>query len=160
MSHVTTIATEIRDLQALRDACKALGVEWREGQREYAWYGKHAGDYPIPDGMTKEQLGHCDHAIRVPGVRYEIGVVKTATGYTLAYDFYGNLHCDFYRRDNGENINRHDGGLLRQRFGDGLGKLVQAYGVQKTIREALRAGMHARQQVQADGSIRVVLTQR
>lgn len=139
MSHVTTIKTEIRDLDALRAACSELGLDFMQGQRTYRWYGRVMGDYPLPDGITPEQLGHCEHAIRVPGAGYEIGVVKTARGYTLMFDFWG------------------PGAAIVKTLGQGLGQLVQMYGVEKTLREAQRAGLRAVRQTQADGSIRLVL---
>lgn len=53
------------------------------------------GDYPLPKGFTKADLGKCEYAIRVKGAggdTYEIGVVKRRDGkdaYTFLYDFYG-----------------------------------------------------------------------
>ena len=91
MSHVETVKVNITDLEALKKACERLGVEFHEGQTHYEWYGHSVGDYPIPAGLTKTDLGHCAHAIHVPGVKYEIGIVpnKSGKGYTLAYDFWG-----------------------------------------------------------------------
>ena len=92
MSHVSTIELEINDLEALKKACVSLGFEFRENQKEYAWYGRHMGDYPIPEGMTKEDLGKCQHAIRVPGAKYEVGVIsgqKPGT-HQLIWDFWGS----------------------------------------------------------------------
>jgi len=90
MSHVTTIECEIKDLEALKAACEKAGLEFRENQKTYKWYGTHVGDYPLPEGFTKEDLGKCDHAIGVPGKKgaYEIGVVKQGDKYTMLWDFW------------------------------------------------------------------------
>ena len=80
MSHMTTIAIQVKDLAALKAAVIELGALWMEGQRTHKWYGQSVGDYPLPKGVTVDMLGKCDHAIKVPGVNYEIGVVKLADG--------------------------------------------------------------------------------
>lgn len=76
MSHVATVDIEIKDLVALARACESLGLKLVEGQKKYRWYGRHVGDYPLPDGFSKSDLGNCDHAITIPGSKncYEIGV--------------------------------------------------------------------------------------
>jgi len=93
MSHVVVVKIAILDLDALRRACKNLGLEFKENQETYKWYGRHVGDYPMPEGFTKQDLGKCDHAIGIPGDRkaYEIGVVKSKDGsesYQLLWDFW------------------------------------------------------------------------
>ena len=98
------------------------------------------GDYPLPEGITKEQLGKCSHAIRAPGVEYEIGVVQKPNGHwTLAYDFWG------------------PGQGLLQKFGEGCQRLLQLYAVHKTICEARRKGYTAQRQQLKDGSVKLVL---
>jgi hypothetical protein len=76
MSHIQTIEVEITDLQALKSACKRLGLEWKQDQKTFKWY------QPRPEP--------CDHAISVPGANYEIGVLKNGDrkGYTLQVDYY------------------------------------------------------------------------
>ena len=90
MSHVTVIDVQIKDLEALKIACKKCGLEFRENKKTYNWYGRHVGDYPLPEGFTKKDLGKCDHAIGVPGKdnAYEIGVVKQDNNYTMLWDFW------------------------------------------------------------------------
>lgn len=147
MSHITTIAIEISDLDALKASVKELGAEFIEGKTTYEWYGRSVGDYPLPKGMTKEQLGKCSHVIKVPGVRYEIGVVRLPNGkYTLAYDFYGY------------DDSSHDGHKLLQKFGPNCQRLVQMYGVQKATREAQKKGHRVTRQITSDGSIRLSIS--
>jgi len=85
MSHVTVIEFEIRDLECLRQACTELGLEFREGQKTFRWFGVHVGDYKVPDGFAVQDMGKCDHAIGLPGngpskKAYEIGVVRRRDG--------------------------------------------------------------------------------
>jgi hypothetical protein len=112
MSHVTTVDVEIRDLEAVKDICKELGLEFKENQRSYRWYGTHVGDYPLPEGFTKSDLGRCDHAIGVKGASsksYEIGLVKRGEVYIPLFDFW-------------------QGGFgLEERIGPGAKKFTDAY---------------------------------
>ena len=100
MSHVTTIAVEIRDLEVVKEICRELGLEFHENQKNYKWYGRHVGDYPLPAGVTKAALGRCDHAIAVKGgsaQSYEIGLVKKGDQFMVLWDFwqggYGLENC-------------------------------------------------------------------
>jgi hypothetical protein len=91
MSHATPIQrAEGWDLETLKRMCALRPelFEFVEGQTEYRWYGRHMGDYPLPKGFTAGQLGQCDHAIRVKGARYEIGVVVRENGVHLLWDFW------------------------------------------------------------------------
>ena len=145
MSHVTAINIEIKDLDALDAACAELRCNLKRGKSTYNWFGHSVGDYPLPEGFTEQMLGHCDHAIQLPGVNYEIGVccnpVKPGS-YTLLYDFYG------YGSAGG-----HDGHLLKNHFGDGLQKLKQLYGLHLTQRNLTKRGIAFTRKsvVKADG---------
>jgi hypothetical protein len=97
MSHVATCSVEIRDLEAFAKACEMLGMEFKEGQKTYEWYGQWVNDYHGADaaynqGMKTADYGKCEHAVKVPGCKYEIGLVKnpTGTGFRLIWDFYGH----------------------------------------------------------------------
>ena len=105
MSHISKIELEVRDIQVLKNACKRLGLELLRGQRTFKWYGTEAG---------------CDHAVRVPGADYEIGVVKTDGLY--------ELNCDYYDPNIEKAIGKQ-GGLLKQ-----------AYAVEKAKLEARKKG--------------------
>lgn len=94
MSHVTSIDLHVKDLDILARSVQPLGCELLRDVTTYKWYGRHVGDYPLPTGFTKEDMGKCDHVIRVKGAdarTYEVGVVKRRDGkpgYTLLWDFY------------------------------------------------------------------------
>lgn len=45
------------DLACLTKAAEMLGLDVVQTS-EYAWYGRHVGDFPIPQGMTAAELGH------------------------------------------------------------------------------------------------------
>lgn len=122
MSHVVSIETKILDLDALKVAVKELGFEWLEGKKTYTWFGRFLGDSPMPKDTTLEELGSCEHAIRVPGAKYEVGVARAVGGgYTLRYDFWGP-------------------GGLKKVIGENAGPIVHAYAVQKTLKQAQMMG--------------------
>ena len=76
MSHISKIELEVKDIQVLISACKRLGLELLKGQKTFKWYGKEAG---------------CDHAVRVPGADYEIGVVKDEAAGGTESDVFGKV---------------------------------------------------------------------
>jgi len=121
MSHISKIELEIMDLSVLRQACGRLGLEFVKDQRTYAWYGRWVGDTPLPEDVSIDELGRCDHAITAPGASYEIGVVRKGKSYRLIWDYYqaGGLN----------KVIGKDGGLLKQ-----------AYAVEKAKLEARRKG--------------------
>lgn len=89
MSHISKIEMQIKDLAALQAACKQCGYEFVHGQTTYEWFGRFVGDSPMPEGLTVEDLGKCDHAIRVPGASYEIGIRKMDDGhYEMLFDYW------------------------------------------------------------------------
>ena len=119
MSHVSKIETVITNINTLKKACNNLGLVFKENQKTYKWFGQFVGDYPLPEGMTKEDLGKCDHAIEVPNANYEIGVIKNKNkeGYSLYWDFWS-------------------GGKLIEHLGQNAWKLTQEYTIQQGIYSA------------------------
>lgn len=125
MSHVTTVNVEIKSLTALKKACADIGLEFREGQTTYRWWGRHVGDYPIPESFTKADLGKCNHAIGIPGNynAYEVGVVQRGDSYKLIWDFY-------------------NGGYgLQAAVGEDCHKLAQAYSKHVAVDAAVQSGL-------------------
>ena len=141
MSHVATIDLEIRDLAALQRAAQSLGLEFRVGQKNYKWWGRSVGDFPLPEGFTADELGHCEHALSVkdnPNA-YEIGVVKRRDGkpgYTLLWDFYAG------------------GYGLQDKVGLNASKLKQRYQVEVFRREMAKKGMHVTERM-VNGKLQV-----
>ncbi len=138
MSHIAKIELEINDLETLKKACERLGLEFIENQKTYQWYGTWVGDSEMPEGITVNDLGKCDHAIRVPGAQYEIGIVSKGRKYILLWDFW------------------HQGGL-EQKLGKNAGRLKQAYAVERVRKEARLKGYRICEQ-KTDKSVRLVLT--
>ena len=171
ISHVATINVEIKSLDDLESAARSLGLELVRGQQTYRWYGKSVGDYPLPVGFTAEELGRCDHAIRVPlsvtGADrcYEIGVVKRRDGkpgYQLLWDFFDGGRCQFAVGDccgpgavEDADYNPHQTRLVSFVGGNGQ-KLVQSYARVTAIRTAQQQGFRVQESRQADGSIKLV----
>lgn len=145
MSHVTTISALMTDLSSLRAAAVSCGLEFVEGQKTFKWYGSHVGDFPIPAGFTVEDMGKCDHVIRVPGNTgaYEIGVCRRRDGkpgYTLMFDFWGSC-----------------GAALEKLAGKRCADLVQQYGVQ-VIKKTAGMTWKVTPQKMPNGTLRVVLS--
>jgi len=147
VSHVTLVDIEIKDLDALRQACVDLGLEFKEGQKTFKWYGTHVGDYDIPAGFKKSDMGKCDHAIGVKGNKdaYEIGVVKRRdgkSGYHLMWDFW-------------------NGGYgLQAAVGAKCGKLAQSYAekvVQKKLQPFKAKGWNVNKATNPQGEIVLTL---
>lgn len=134
MSHVSIIEIIIKDLDALKMACERLGLIWQEGKTSYVWYGRHVGDYPLPKGYTKADLGKCTHAIKVPGASYEIGVDIRDGEITLLWDPYS-------------------AGGLQKILGVNGGLLQQAYAIEAAKLQAQRAGYSCIETVNAEGDI-------
>jgi len=143
MSHVVEIKIKIMDLQALDAACMQLGLELVRGQQTYRWFGRYVGDWPLPEGLTAQDLGHCTHAIRLATNNpehwhaYEVGVVEQADGsYRLLWDFWGQ-----------------SGKALQDIIGpDGLA-LRNEYAAQVAIQQAMAQGLVVTRYADADGNI-------
>ena len=134
--HVSVVALQIKSLDALKLACQRLGLEFRENQATYAWFGYFAGDAPLPEGFVQEDLGKCTHAIQVPGASYEIGVVFRDGAWRLLWDSWGS-------------------GGLEAALGKDCNALRQAYGVEAAKLEAQRQGYSIYETPLEDGSIRL-----
>ena len=138
MSHISKIELVIHSLEDLKDACRQLGFEFIKNQKTFKWYGRWVGDTPLPEGIKIEDLGKCDHAIRVPGCDYEVGIVKRGDHYILLWDYYSE-------------------GGLEVKIGPNAGKIKQAYTVARVRKEARRKGYRVLEK-KIDQSIRLVLT--
>lgn len=122
MSHFTTIQTEVRDMEALRDACVEMGLPLVANTtcRGYA-------------GVLRK----ADHVIQLKGP-YDIAVDPAEGG---RYGF----SADWWE------------GHVEREVGAGYGRLLQSYGVHKTIRSARARGLRTTRNLQADGSIVLTL---
>ncbi len=106
MSHmVRDTQIVIKDLEALKRACQALGLQWKEGQATARYY-------------RGVQSGYV-HAIGVPGTNWEIGVSRTKGGFTLEADFWG---------ENGRIIRKHYNQLLQRYSTEVIKRLARLKG--------------------------------
>ena len=122
MSHFTSIQTQIRDLAALADACKELGVELVRGgeARGYA-------------GQTR--TGEAVVKLKGP---YDIALNRQADGnYGLTTDWWADH--------------------VEKEVGKGFAKLLQLYGVHKTMREARKKGYLASRRTLPNGAIKLTI---
>lgn len=148
MSHVIGVNLVISSLTALERACKELGITFMRNQQTHRWYGSWVNDYNRSDaaykniGIDPKNYGHCEHAIRVPGADYEIGVYKNpkGAGFVLGFDNYAS------------------GQVIAQTLGKGLEKLKQAYAVATAELQAKAAGWMTQRTKLPNGSIKLVLT--
>ena len=157
MSHVTDVKLKIRDLESLKEAAEKCGLELREGQKTYAWWGTYLGDSHQFGSHDPTQFGKCEHALRVPGEHpcngstgpWEIGVVPAldGDGYELLYDTYGGA-----------------GRRLTERVGKNADKLRREYAAASASRKARAAlskkGFTITREDLANGGIRLRLKRR
>jgi hypothetical protein len=107
--HVVDLEVQIKDLEALKKCVERLGWAFKEGQKTYAWWGHWVDDSPVPrhifseeeyqkilampdyerKAYLSERLGHCEHAISVPGCSNEIGVLWHEDQWKLVWDYAG-----------------------------------------------------------------------
>ena len=130
MSHFTTIQTQIRDIDALRDACSELGLELlRDAEARGFSQNRRKGEYvirlkgPYDIALNREEGGD--------------GKDKAKKTYGLTTDWW-------------------DGHVERE-VGPKYGRLLQLYGVHKTMREARRQRYRVTRKLEQDGSIALSL---
>jgi hypothetical protein len=124
MSHFTTIKTEVRDLEALRDACTELDLVLESGIMCRGYGGINRTAHRV---------------VRLKGP-YDIAVDPATDNdgnYALTTDWWG--------------------GHVEREVGSGYGRLLQSYGVQKTIREARTRGLRFSRQIEEDGCVLLTL---
>ena len=141
MSHVSLIDCNVIDLDCLKISAEELGGTLVE-KSTYEWFGRHVGDYPIPEGFTKEEMGMCDYAIKFSEAKYEVGVVKKkeGKGYHLLWDFWNN------------------GFGLKEKIGENGIKLIDEYRTQVIAKKMKRKGYHVKRTRRHDGIPRLILT--
>lgn len=98
------------------------------------------GDYKLPAGRRKEQMGTCEHELSFDGCGYSVGVVRRADGqgWDLEYDFWSG------------------GKGLMERIGKDAGLLRQAYAVVRAKRALAKQGKVAVERKLKDGQIQLV----
>lgn len=150
MSHIATIKTEIKDLEAVKLACAELGLEFLEGQKTCKFYPKAGSPQTHP----------CDHAIKLPegngSFAMELGLVKTEKGFDLVGDDLLKLseNCE-----NGQFWCETIFGMEKNPLGKNFNKLLQLYAVNKATIESKKMGyLVKRQYVPGTQKIQLVVT--
>lgn len=161
MSHVSSVTTYIKDIDAAKAACKRKGWIFHEGRTRARWFDRWVDDSPVPRHLFSEKeyqkiiamsrpqrqeymtafLNKCDHVIEVPGASYDVALRKMDDGsYSVGFDWFGQQH------------------LLKELGGTGADELMQAYAAEKVILEAHNLG-HAieSEEVLENGDIRLTL---
>ncbi len=126
MSHISTLAVKITDLDAFTLACREVGVELRREQKTFKTYNGQKTD--------------CEMAICHPTSlkAYEAGLVREGDHYVI--------QTDEFRRGQG----------LNDLIGDNAGKLLQRYAMNAAGNKATAKGWTFRDEVQPDGAVRRV----
>lgn len=147
MSHVEKCKGVYKDLDILESTLSSLvhptyGKLIRKEKNTYKWYGKHMGDYPLPIGFKKEDLGKCDVCFGFEDDSlYEIGIVKRGEEYVPLYDFWSI---------NGSG----EGGPLLDILGKDGGKLAQTYSVNIILSTCEEKGYNVEEHyVDGDGNV-------
>jgi hypothetical protein len=131
MSHNEIMELEVTDLKTLANTAKRLGGKLILNQKTYKWFDRFMDDYPLPEGLTVSDLGKCEHAIKFPGIEYEVGVIKSRTtkgAYELLWDFW-------------------DKKLKAKMGGDKAITFIQHYTMEKTKQAAMSKGKLCRESV-------------
>lgn len=92
MSHLIASQIAIMDLEILRKAVAGFGgLTWMEGAKRFRSYTK---DERLDTQVAEH--GTCEHAIKIAGATYEIGVVKRkdGEGWNLVFDPYDHAAAD------------------------------------------------------------------
>lgn len=145
MSHVVSIATELKDLAAVAAAVLELGGELFTGVKRGRWFGQWVNDYGAVDaayrlGIRTEDYGKCDAVIRFKDCGYDVMLLKNPKtgGYRIYWDFYGEGH----------KLDAHMGGRDAR-------KLLQLYGVHKATLDAKKRGLTVVRSVKPNGVIKL-----
>ena len=146
MSHVSNVELTVTDLDALQQAvAQTDGLTWCEGQHTYKWYGKwmddfHGSSAAVDNGFKADDFGKSEHAIKVEGADYEIGVVKNPTGegYRLLYDNYAS------------------GTRIAKRYGAGLEIIKNSYAERVAVKQLQRKGYRVSTRLNAKGQRQVI----
>ncbi len=146
MSHVTHVTVSITDLDALERAAEKCGLELIRDSNEYRWYGRVLDLSAIPEGYTEEDMGRCEHELRVigNGNAYSAGLVSRRDG-----EAGWALHYDNWSKS---------GKVLEEFLGKDCHNVVQAYAVEVAKASALNAGYSVIGESVVDGKVELLLS--
>ncbi len=130
MSHLATIKTQFKDIEAVAEAAKSLGCTLQQGGKTRMYGSAQA----------------CGYTITLPGY-YDVGFQKQPDGtYSVVCDT--EIMLD---RDNGRNND------ARRILGNGLSRLKQEYSYGVAAKQARKQGMSVFRTTREDGAQVVTL---
>ncbi|MBY0522216.1 MAG: hypothetical protein K2R98_02395 [Gemmataceae bacterium] len=136
MASLFNIAPALRDLDAIQTLCRRRGWEFRAHQHRYRWFGHWLGEGSLPPGIAPSDLGHCTHAIAIPGCFHELGLLRRRDRFLPLWD------------------DDPEGGLDVALGPDG-GILWQSYIAEKTRRAAYLRGHRLSRLIDRLGNLRL-----
>jgi hypothetical protein len=150
MSHIEKCSVVITDLKALKPACETLGLTLSEGQKKFVGY--YGAKNP------------CQHAIKVPGVSWEVGLLSADTegnkvkGWTTAFDPFGTQGqtiasklCKKHGEQYGQPVYKHKDGTHH------CETLMNQYSLE-VLKAKARAKGYQFKQTTVDGKIKLQVT--
>jgi hypothetical protein len=152
---VASIDLVITDLDAIKRACDACGLEFMEGQKTFTWYGRWLDDWNDParaaamKGFDPKTYGQCEHAIRRAGHKkgdYEMGLVPRRDGlpgWEVVVDFWGSgryFSSKFGGPDMPELKNEY-GAAMSERYWQSKGYITQR---QRNAKQELQIHAYSR----------------
>jgi hypothetical protein len=126
VSHIVSIKTAITDIDAFKAVCAELGFKFSNTMTFRGWAGM---EHP------------CDYCVKVPGEKWDIGLVKSKDG--KSYE----MRCDHFLFNN-------------KNVGQNCQRVTQMYGVHKATLEAKKKGHMVVRTLQPNGVIRLSITGR
>ena len=155
MSHVTDMSCKIRDLVTAQEVLveRFPALEFREGRRHHAWWGRFMQDSTPSPGRDPKDYGKCEHTIGRkgrkptdgPGGEYEIGLVPALDGDGF------DLLCDTYTASGRALAN--DLPRFKQEY---AAKVAEKRATEKLTRK----GFRTTRETLTDGTIRLRLRRR
>lgn len=131
ITDVAAIVLAVRDLNAAGVVCSLV-----ENETPRAYYSRQAG------------MGKANYVLRLAQCDYDVGLYKTDSGYEARTD----LYMDKVAKVLGAKAK--DGERAEQAA---IGKFLQAYAVNATIRQAATKGYKVSKTVKSDGTVQLTL---
>ena len=149
MSHIENVnGVVITDLIAFEAACKRLGVEFHKDQKTFVAFN----------------TGHCDHAVHVPGLRYEMGLTGSPqpngkVAFQPQLDYYSDgqeiqrRFCAKLATPTYHNVSHAD-----PNYSVSFEKLMDAYSVEVLKAQARKKGYQPIETILPNGKIKLTVT--
>jgi hypothetical protein len=148
MSHVALgeLIVKTDELPSFVQACSNRGLQFMRNQTTWNWFGTWMNDWSDSEraaalqGIDPATFGKGDHAVKVPGSDYEIGLQRLpdGSGWRLVYDAWGG-----------------DGKVIEAAVGMGCRDLKVEHGMCVAESRLQRQGYRTSRETAEDGRLRV-----